>query len=122
MKRKKMAEMKRKILQAWERQNLALDVFETALSKSLEKIGSADAESAGKTSQHEAENAPVDGGFLTGLSHHTQCDDVEDSDAEDGLGPAASVAPYLSPTECGAEQDNFNKSPSRPSEHIALSY
>ena len=102
MKRKKMAEIKEKILEAWERQNLALDVFETALSKSLTKLSNAKTERPEESAKSKPQNEIVDGGFLTGLSPATQDGDCEDTDLVENqmsqLDPVASMAAALSPT------------------------
>jgi hypothetical protein len=96
--RGRMAETKRKIFEAWERQQVALDVFETALHASLTRI---------KVPRGVAQPEPVEaeGGYLTALSpdkgHDDICDWVANEDAT-----TSCIELYVSPTKCSREKDN----------------
>jgi hypothetical protein len=96
--RERMLETKRKILEAWERQHMALDVFEGALGASLDRLKSRDDDSG-------AMQAEAEGGFLTALS---QDNDGESGD-NDGMihepGSSDLIDTCLSPTKCRAEID-----------------
>jgi hypothetical protein len=67
--RERMEATKRKILEAWERQQVALDVFETALTKSLDRIVTTE-----DNREHFCSQDVVDGGYLTAPSPNTKKD------------------------------------------------
>ena len=81
--RRRNLERKRKILEAWARQEAALDVFETALQSSLDR-----------SKCRKDDPAPVeDGGFLTALSQEEEKQDVV-------------MDEVASPFKCRAENDD----------------
>jgi hypothetical protein len=62
--RERMKATKQKILEAWERQQMALDVFETALTKSLDRIITNE-DNCGHSSLLCSQEGVADGGYLT---------------------------------------------------------
>jgi hypothetical protein len=114
--RERMAETRRKILEAWERQQVALDVFETALNASLTRI---------KVPRGVAQPEPIEaeGGYLTALSPDKGHDDICDWEANND--PTTScIELYLSPTKCSREKDNasMESSPTALDSGLVLSY
>ena len=113
--RERMAETKRRILEAWEQQQVALDVFETALHASLTRI---------KAPRGVAQPEPVEaeGGYLTALSPDNGGDDICDWEANEDPATAC-LELYVSPTKGSREKDNaaIESSPSLDS-GLVLSY
>lgn len=94
--REQMLETKKKILQAWKRQQIALGVFESALSTSLDLIRS-------NENKSDAKQEEVEGGFLTALS--------QDKEEEPGFNEDIMVDETVntclpsSPTKCNKGSD-----------------
>jgi hypothetical protein len=114
--RERMAETRRNILEAWERQQVALDVFETALNASLTRI---------KAPRGVAQPEPVEaeGGYLTAISPDKGHDDICDWEANKD--PTTScIELYVSPTKCSMEKDNasIKSSPTGLDSGLVLSY
>ena len=83
--RNRMLERKRKLLEAWERQDMALQVFESALSTSLDRsIQSGENNGAPSQSPSSGQEEVIDCGFLTVPMSQEETNEQEDNEI-DGL-------------------------------------
>jgi hypothetical protein len=98
--RRRMLEKKRKFLEAWDRQEMVLEVFESALSTSLDRIQTR----RGKMSEPGLD--VFNGGFLTAMSQEND-EMTESKIGGQGNGPDQEAsAPHHSVGQCRVEQYN----------------
>jgi hypothetical protein len=101
--RRQMLERKRKLLEAWDRQNMALEVFENALSTSLDRIQAPRSDDASEPCQDA-----LNGGFLTAMSQdNVDTEESKPDRTEDALGHE-SAAPLLLASQCRMQHPEEN--------------